>query len=151
MRVCFLLLFWSALLIITGNSFVLKFLVSVFYLLGLGISLGFIFWVFYVAKIPISSVYVDTLNVAVIVSAALLIRQKSKELLVYEKSTFLEFILDTLSVPLGKLGQWISEKWKEYNIVSVFFTVLVDMPVQTIVDLIEDWNLYIKDKKARLR
>ena len=133
------------------KTFILKFLVTLFYLLGLGISLGFIFWVFYTAKVPISSVYVDTLNVAVIVSAALLIRQKSKELLVDEKSTFLEFILDTLSVPLGKLGQWISEKWKEYNIVSVFFTVLVDMPVQTIVDLIEDWSLYIKDKKARLR
>jgi len=102
-------------------------------------------------RLPISSVYVDTLNVAVIVSAALLIRQKSKELLVEEKNTFLEFILDTLSVPLGKLGQWISQKWKEYNVVSVFFTVLVDMPVQTIVDLIEDWSLYIKDKKARLR
>ncbi|MFH1971134.1 MAG: hypothetical protein ABIJ05_01990 [Patescibacteria group bacterium] len=132
-------------------GFLLRLFVTIFYLLAAGISLGVIFWIFYLAKVPIASVYIDTINVAVIVSAALLIRQKSKELLVEEKSTFWEFILDTMSVPIGKIGQWVSEKWKEYNIVSVFFTVLVDMPFQTIVDVVENLSLFIKDKKARLR
>jgi len=132
------------------KSFIVKFLIGFFYFLGMGTSLGFIFWIFYIAKVPITSVYVDTINVAVIVFAALLIRQKSKELLVEEKSVFWEFILDTLSVPIGRIGQWVAEKWKEYNIVSVFFTVLIDMPIQTIVGVIEDWSLFIKEKKAKL-
>jgi len=133
------------------KSFMVNFLVTLFYLLAAGAALGFIFWIFYAAKVPITSVYVDTVNVAVIVSAALLIRQKSKELLVDEKQTFLEFVLDTLSVPLGRIGQWFANKWKEYNIVSVFFTVLMDMPFQTIVDVVENWSLFIKEKKANLR
>ncbi|MBU0998602.1 hypothetical protein KJ570_03675 [Patescibacteria group bacterium] len=132
------------------RGFIVKLLVGFFYFLGMGTTLGFIFWIFYIAKVPITSVYVDTINVAVIVFAALLIRQKSKELLVEEKSVFWEFILDTLSVPIGRIGQWVAEKWKEYNIVSVFFTVLIDMPIQTIVGVIEDWSLFIKEKKAKL-
>ena len=124
--------------------------VSLLYLLGSCLSLGLVFWIFYIARVPITSVYIDTLNVAMIVFAALIVRQRAKELVVEEKTSFWEFFLDTLFVPVGRIGQWLSDKWKEYNIVSVFFTILIDTPFQALIGFIESWSTFIKEKKAQI-
>ncbi len=129
---------------------VIHLLVGLLYSLGSAVSLGFIFWLFEVAKVPATSLYIDTLNVAMIVFAALVIKQRSKELTIDEKAAIWEFPLDIFSIPLGKLGQWLSEKWKEYNIVSVFLIALVDMPFSTFTQFIESWSSYIKEKKAEI-
>ncbi len=132
------------------RGFLAKLLISFLYALTTLISIGLVFFLFYVAKVPATSLFVDTLNVSMVVFAGLLIRQQAKELTIKEKTTFWQFILDILSVPVAKLGQWLSNKWKEYNIVSVFLTVLVDMPFSSLIKFIEDWNSFIKEKKAEL-
>lgn len=125
-------------------------IISLLYLAVSLLSLGFVFWIFYLARVPITSVYIDTLNVAVIVFAALIIRQRAKELVVEERANFLEFLIDALSVPMARIGQWLANKWKEYNIVSVFFTILIDVPFMTLVEFVENWSSFIKEKKAQL-
>jgi hypothetical protein len=125
--------------------------IGLLYLLGSTVSLGLVFAIFFAAKVPIASVYIDTLNVAVIVFAALIIRQRAKELVVEERASVWEFFVDTLSVPVGRIGQWVANKWKEYNLVSVFFTLLIDAPVQALFEFVESWSSFIKDKKAQLR
>ncbi len=113
-------------------------------------SIILIFWLFWLAKIPLTSLILDTLNVSMVVFAGLIIRQRSKELTIEEKRGFWQFILDILSVPVAKLGQWLSNKWREYNIVSVFLTVLVDMPFSSLVEFIDSWSTFLKEKKAEL-
>ncbi|HUW21805.1 MAG TPA: hypothetical protein VMW41_04005 [Candidatus Bathyarchaeia archaeon] len=128
----------------------LWFVVSLFYAAGTIASLALVFWVFRLAKIPVTSLYIDTLNVAMIVSAALVIKQRAKELTIEERTSFWEFSIDILSVPMGKIGQWLSNKWKEYNIVSVFFIALVDMPFSTFIGFIESWSSFLKEKKSEI-
>ncbi len=113
-------------------------------------TLALVFWVFSIAKIPLTSLIVDTLNVSMIVFAGTIIRQRAKELTIEEKRGFWQFLLDILSIPVAKLGQWLSEKWREYNIVSVFLSVLVDVPFSTLVEFIETWSTFLKEKKAEL-
>ncbi|HOM78073.1 MAG TPA: hypothetical protein PLT50_02620, partial [bacterium] len=117
---------------------------------GLG-SLYFIYWIFKIAGTPLTSLYINTANVAVIVFAAMAIRQKSKEITVKEKGSVLEFILDFFSIPLAKIGAWLSSKWKEFNFVSVFFSTLVDTPFSSFIELLEEWRNYIKDKQAEIK
>jgi len=111
-------------------------------------SFGLVFWIFYVARVPWTSLYIDTANIAVVVFAALVIRQRSKEVTVEENVGLGDFMIDIFSIPLAKLGQWLASKWKEYNILSVFFTVVIDLPILTFVDIIDDWSSFLKDKKA---
>ena len=125
-----------------------SFIISFLYLLGCGSSLALIVWIFWVARVPIPSVILDTINVAMIVFAGLVIRQRAKEMIIEEKISFWEFSLDFLSVPIGKIGQWFSSKWKEYNIISVFLTALVDMPFSTFIEFVENWSSFLKEKKA---
>ncbi len=132
------------------NLFIQAF-VTFLYILGTGGSLWGTYRLFSWAGIPITSLYIDTLNVAVLVFAAIIIRGRAKELVIEDKPTVLEFLIDTLSIPIGRIGQWLSNKWKEYNIASVFFTVLIDIPFVTILEFIEGWSTFIKEKKAEIR
>jgi hypothetical protein len=136
--------------VLKKKSLVMNFLIGFLYLLGTVASLGLIFWVFSLAKVPVTSLYIDTLNVAMIVFAALVIKQRAKELTVEERVSFWEFSLDILSVPMAKIGQWLSKKWKEYNIVSVFFIALIDMPFSNFIGFIENWRSFLKEKKAEI-
>jgi len=133
------------------KNWLMNLLIGVIYALTNVISVLLVFWIFKIAKVPVTSLYIDTLNVAMVVFAALIIRQKAKEMTVTEKVSFGEFLLDILSIPVGKLGQWLSAKWKEWNIVSVFFTAIVDIPFLTITEFIENWSSFIKEKKAEIR
>ncbi len=132
------------------RSLFARLIISFLYVITTIISIVLVFSIFYIAKVPATSIFVDTLNVSMVVFAGLLIRQRAKELTIEEKTTFGQFVLDILSIPVAKLGQWLSNKWKEYNIVSVFLTVLVDMPFSSLIKFIEDWSSFLKEKKAEL-
>ena len=128
----------------------LNFTFALIYVIGGLISLYGIYWVFKIADVPWTSLYIDTANVAMVVFSAMVIRQRSKELTIVEKENIIEFISDFFSIPLAKIGGWISTKWKEYNIVSVFFIALVDFPFSGFVAMIENWRNFIKEKSSEL-
>ena len=105
---------------------------------------------FYFAGLPITSVVFDTFTIALTVFAAVIIRTRSKELSIDEKTTIHEFVLDMISVPIAKVGSFIAAKWKEYNVVEILFNYLVESPFVAIVDAIEEWSQFLKDRKAEL-
>jgi len=114
------------------------------YLVSSVLSLGLVTAAFYYARIPATSIVLDAFNVAVVVFAGLVIRQRAKELTVEEERVnVLEFFLDVLSIPVAKVGKWLSQKWKEYNVVSVLFAALIDAPFLTFIEMIEGWSVYV--------
>lgn len=133
------------------KSWLMNLLIGVIYIVTNIASIMFVFWIFRFAKVPLTSLYIDTLNVAMVVFAALIIRQRAKEMTVTEKTSISQFVLDILSIPVAKLGQWLSAKWKEWNIVSVFFTALIDIPFLTLTEFVENWSAFLKEKKAEIR
>lgn len=114
------------------------------------ISMIFIYWVFKVAGVPWTSLYVDTINVAMVVFAAMVIRHRSKEITIAEGGSFIEFFVDLFYIPIAKIGQWFSQKWKEYNFVSVIFTALVDTPFSALIAMIEDWRDFLKKRRSEI-
>jgi len=121
------------------------------YLVSSVLSLGLVTAAFYYAHVPITSVVLDAFNVAVVVFAGLVIRQRAKELTVEEERVnVLEFFLDVLSIPVAKVGKWLSQKWKEYNVVSVLFAALIDAPFLTFIEMVEGWSVFMKEKKDEL-
>lgn len=127
---------------------IFRIIIWFFYLTGCCLSFGFIAWIFYIAKIPITSVIFDTMQIALNVFAALVIRNKARELTVSDRPTFGEFILDILSVPVAEVGAFLANKWREYNIVTVFFNFLIEVPFISLVEFVDNWNQYLKEKKA---
>lgn len=128
----------------------LNFIFSLISLLGGLIGAYAVFLVFKVAGVPWTSIYVDTINVAMVVFAAMVIRHKAQEITIQESSGVLTMMLDFFYLPLARAGQWVSNKWKEYNIVSVFFTALIDAPFSMLVGLIEDWRAFLRDRRSEI-
>lgn len=109
-----------------------------------------VYMVFKISGVPWTSIYIDTVSVAMVVFAAMVIRHKAQELTIQDSGGFFTMILDFFYLPLAKLGQWFSNKWKEYNIVSVFFSALIDAPFSMVVGLIEDWRAFLRDRRSDL-
>ncbi len=127
-----------------------KLIVGVLYLVMMFGVLGGVGYVFYIAKLPITSVVFDTFTIALTFFAAVGIRNKSKELSVDDKTPVWEFFLDMLSVPIARVGAILAAKWKEYNIIAILFTFLIETPMVVVFDFIENWSQYLKDRRAEL-
>jgi len=126
------------------------FFISLLYLLGLFITLGAIVWLLKFIKLPPTSIFINTMLATVMIFSAMVVRQRAKELTVEDRTTFLEFSVDALSIPVGKIGQWLAGKWKKYNVVSVFFTALIDMPFFVFINFIENWSSFLKERKSEI-
>lgn len=127
-----------------------KLVVGTLYLIMMFGVLGGVGYIFYIAKLPITSVIFDTFTIALTFFAAVGIRNKSKELSVDDKASVWEFLLDMLSVPIARIGSILAAKWKEYNIIAIVFTFLVETPMVVVFDFIENWSQYLKERRAEL-
>lgn len=125
-------------------------IIGVLYGLGCIFTFGTVAWAFYIATIPITSVIMDTIGIALNVFAALVVRNKAKEITVEEKSGFGEFIIDILSLPVAEIGSFLANKWKEYNIASVFLNVFVEIPFVAFIEFVENWRGFLKERKASI-
>lgn len=125
-----------------------NFFIITFYVLACLAFLGAVGWFFRFVRIPITSVFLDTVGIALNVFAALVIRNKAKEITVEEKTSFGEFLLDIISLPVAEIGSWLASKWKEYNIVSVFFNVVIETPFTKFIEFLENWRQFLKERKA---
>jgi hypothetical protein len=114
-------------------------------------GLWFLGWLFYFAGLPVTSVYLNVVYITMVFFASLTIRQKAQEITIYERTGVFDFILDIFSIPLARIGQWFSKKWKEYNIFSIIFSVLIDAPLSLFIGFIQEWRNFLKESKSELR
>jgi len=129
---------------------ILMSIVGFFYITLTIITFYFVAWIFYIAKLPITSIIFDTLTIAVTIFAAVLVRNKSKELTVDDKTHSWDFILDMISVPVAKIGSFLANKWKQYNIFTIFFNFVIETPFALFLDLIESWSQFLKERRSEL-
>ncbi len=125
-------------------------IMAILYMVMMFGVLGGVGYVFYIARLPITSVLFDTFTIALTFFAAVLIRNKSKELSVDDRSSVWEFLLDMVSVPIARIGSFLAAKWKEYNVIAILFTFLIETPMVVVFDFIESWSQYLKERKSEL-
>lgn len=123
---------------------------SIIYILTTWVVFAGIAYVFFIAELPITSVIFDTFTIALTVFAAVVIRNQSKELNVDEDRGVQDFILDVITLPIAKVGSVLAKKWKEYNVVAIFFNFVIETPLAAVLDFIQGWSEYLKEKKSEL-
>ena len=134
------------------RGIITRFFLSIIYSLGALISFGFIYWIFTYFKLPITSVIVNIIFIALILFAGKAIQTRARELAIEEEyEGFFGFISDILLLPIAGLGRWLSNTWKQYNAIAAFFNALIDMPFSAFVEFVERWRYFIKEKKEEMR
>lgn len=129
---------------------IFRFIMMVIYFVLMILVFFAIAWSFKFFKLPITSVIFDTFTIALTVFAAVTIRNRSSELNVDDKINLSDFLLDIFSVPVAKIGSILARKWKEYNIVSIFFNFIIETPFAIVLDFISRWTEFIKERRSEL-
>lgn len=127
-------------------------LLSFVYVVSAFVSFSAIYLFFKVFQFPISSIIINIIFIALILFAGGAIRKKAGELTIEdEKEGLLSFLSDVFFLPVTGMGQWLSSKWKKYNAIAAFFNALIDMPFSVLVEFLERWRYFIKERKEEMR
>jgi hypothetical protein len=110
------------------------------------VSIGYLF---YIAQLPMTSVVYDTLTIAYFLCCTC-VKKKSKELYIGESTTFKDLIFDAFTVPVARVGEYLSSKWREYNVAATFTNYLVEIPFAALLDFIELWSNFLKERRSEI-
>lgn len=134
-------------------GFLLGSVIFSFYTLSFLISFGFIFWLLLKKlNFTLLSSIIFVIFLSLISFAGIRLRQRFQELTIeQEKTGLLTTIIDIFSLPILRVGKWLSYEWQKHNFLSVFFNVLIDMPFQTFVEFLEQLRYFIKQKKQEIK
>lgn len=69
---------------------------------------------------------------------------------VRSSSNGLTFLRDILYLPFVVVGQWMSDKYSQINVVAVVLDMLIELPLKTVLRLIRQWGAFIDDRKDKI-
>lgn len=122
----------------------------VYFLIFLVVT-GIVCYSLYKINFPPFSYVIFIIFLSLIAFAGAKIRERAKELhMIEEKENFLIVIFESISAPIIHFGKWLSLKWEKFNIISIFFSALIDMPFMLFIEFIEQWRYFIKEKKEKI-
>ncbi len=125
---------------------------SFLYALSAVVTLGGIFFVLHTLGFPITSILIDIVFIALILSAGTAVKRRAQELTMEpEKESVLSFLADIFLLPMQLFGKWLSNIWRQYNGIAAIFNALIDMPFTAFVEFIEGWRYFIKERKEEIR
>lgn len=88
--------------------------------------------------------------VSVIMFFGFRIRQIAREYTVARDQAFLAPVLDTLALPLLSFGKLLSSELSRFNILILFFDVVLEAPFKLIVEVVEEWIRFTKGRREEI-
>lgn len=69
---------------------------------------------------------------------------------VSSQQTGFTFIRDLFYLPFVVIGQWLSDKYAQVNIVTLVLDMVIELPLKTILRLVRQWAVFINAKKDEI-
>jgi len=130
----------------------LKGIINLFYLITFIFSFGLIIWLLDKLDFSWLSTVIFLIFISLICFTGLKIRQQAKELtLGREKESVWVFFIDLFATPLVQVGKWLSHQWNRFNILVIFFNLILEVPFQLFVEFLENWHRFLKEKKEEIQ
>lgn len=127
---------------------VINLLINLVWGLSTLVTLGLIMWGLTFLDFPPLSYLIFIIFLSLIAFAGTKIKDRSKELhMIDKREGLISVLLDIFALPVIRLGKWFTNKWKKYNIISVFFSALIDLPFMSFVRFLEQWRGFLKEKR----
>lgn len=121
------------------------------YVLMFALSFGLIFWGLSLIGYTWISMVVFVFFLCVVSFFAYRLRLASKEYVAFEKQAGLGgLIVDFFSLPVLKVGRFLSETVSRFNVLVFFFDVVLEAPFKIFLQALEEWFYYMKEKKDQL-
>ncbi len=80
------------------------------------------------------------------------LRHAAREyIVVNRRDTVMSQILDFLSLPILRAGQWLSVSISRINIFLFIFDFIIETPYKIFLEVLEEWLAYLKEKRDELQ
>ncbi|MEA1937426.1 MAG: hypothetical protein U9N04_04960 [Patescibacteria group bacterium] len=123
-----------------------------FYVLIFLVSFGLIIFVLKKFNFNVISIGLFLFFLSVVSYFGIRIRQGARELVVVkQKEGIISFAIDLFSIPILKMGQWLSVKLSSINIFVFILDFIIETPFKTFVEIFEEWIYYIKEERDKIR
>lgn len=124
---------------------------TLLYLLTFILTFGVIIWILSTLKFNLISGILFFFFLSIVSFFAFRIRQNTRELFVLEEKEGLgAMIADFFFMPFLRIGRWLSVKFAGVNIFLIFLDFIIEAPFKTVLEVIEDWVAFMKEKKEEL-
>ncbi|HLD81719.1 MAG TPA: hypothetical protein VJA22_00750 [Patescibacteria group bacterium] len=115
------------------------------------VSFGGVIYFLTFLEFNIVSILFFLLFFSVVSFLGIKIRSSVKTLTVLKvKEGFLSSLIDFLFLPVLKVGQWISMKFSKINVFAIFLDFIIEAPFKTVIEMIEEWFSFMKEKKEEI-
>jgi len=79
------------------------------------------------------------------------VRDSSRELvMVGGKETIASVLLSFISLPFLKVGSYVSIGLSRFNFLVLFATLLIEAPFQKLIEILEEWVSFMREKKEEV-
>lgn len=132
----------------SGN---LHFLLTIFYVLTVGFTIYGIIWLLKRLEFNVVSGFLFFFFLSAVSFLAFRIRKSATDIMVAgEKESAFAILLDFILLPFLKVGAWLSKKFEKANFVVLVFDFILEAPFKTILEAIEHWVAFMKEKKDEI-
>lgn len=129
----------------------LNVLFTFFYFLTFIITFGAIIWLLKVLEFSIVSAILFLLFLSIISFFGMHLRNTAKELVIITKrENILIVIFDFFTLPILRVGRWITRHTSKVNIFMFLMDFIIEAPLKVLLETIEDWVAFQKEKKEEV-
>ncbi|EKD56209.1 MAG: hypothetical protein ACD_58C00269G0004 [uncultured bacterium] len=124
---------------------------SLLYILTFIITLGLPIWLLVQLNFNLISGILFFFFLSVVSFFGFRIRQNARGLFVLEeKENWTGIISDFIFMPFLKIGKWLALKFQGVNIFLIILDFIIEAPFKSVMEVIEDWVAFMKEKKEEL-
>lgn len=124
---------------------------GVFYSIGFFMTFGTI--IYFLAKLHFNIVsgMIFLLFLTLVSFFGFMIRQQVRDIALYKgRQGGFAPILDFFAFPIIRTGHLLSGKFQDWNIPAYVFDLFIEAPFKTIIQLFEEWFLFVKERKDEI-
>lgn len=121
------------------------------YTLTFMVSFGILIWMLNALEFNIVSGLLFVFFLTVISFFGVKLRREVKELVVIdEKDNLLGMIVDFFSIPILRVGAWVSERTPKINLFIFVLDFIIEAPFKIFIEVVEDWVSFQREKKEEI-
>jgi len=136
--------------LVEKKGFLSNLMLKVVYLLTYFLTFGLIIYFLQFLGFNVFSIMIFLFFLCLVSFFGYRIRQTPRELLVYKKENFRIFIFDFLSLPIVRMGRWISLKSSKINVFVYFLDFVFEAPFKILIESIEKLSSFISEKREEV-
>ncbi|MBI2645404.1 hypothetical protein HYW94_04505 [Candidatus Uhrbacteria bacterium] len=130
---------------------VLPIIFTFLYLVLFAVSFGAIAWALRSLQFNIVSGVIFFLFLSLVTFFGVSIRRSVQEyVMIVKKPNVLMAFLDPFFLPIIQMGRWLSFNISRINVFVFIFDVLIELPFQALIDITEEWFIFIREKKEEM-